>query len=72
MQQRFYCSAASGKGAGEKKTIPKNVLEGTQTAQLQAENGAIFDKKPFKIHLDESKCLKKKVNGSNFFFFYFY
>ncbi|XP_037823171.1 CDGSH iron-sulfur domain-containing protein 3, mitochondrial [Lucilia sericata] len=51
--QRFYCSA--NKAAGETKTIPKNVLEGNQTAQLQAENGAIFDKKPFKIHLDQNK-----------------
>lgn len=53
MQQRFYCSGK--KDAGETKTIPKNVLEGNQTAQMQAENGAIFDKKPFKLHLDQSK-----------------
>ncbi|TMW44945.1 hypothetical protein DOY81_009978, partial [Sarcophaga bullata] len=55
LMQRFYCSATSGKGAGETKTIPKNVLEGNQSAQLQGENGVIFDKKPFKIHLDQNK-----------------
>ncbi|XP_061396539.1 CDGSH iron-sulfur domain-containing protein 3, mitochondrial [Musca vetustissima] len=52
--QRFYC-AAGKKETAETKTIPKNVLEGNQTAHLQTENGAIFDKKPFKIHLDKDK-----------------
>ncbi|XP_017476466.1 PREDICTED: CDGSH iron-sulfur domain-containing protein 3, mitochondrial isoform X2 [Rhagoletis zephyria] len=39
----------------EVKTIPKNLLEDSQTSHLQAENGAIFDKKPFKIHLEANK-----------------
>ncbi|XP_075167380.1 uncharacterized protein LOC142239472 [Haematobia irritans] len=41
--QRGYCS----------KNIPKNVLEPNQTSHLQPENGVIFDKKPFKIHLEQ-------------------
>lgn len=57
LQQRFYCTPNKGSSAaGETtKNIPKNVLEGNQTAHLQTENGAVFDKKPFKVHLDQSK-----------------
>uniref|UniRef100_A0A1A9ZX17 Iron-binding zinc finger CDGSH type domain-containing protein n=1 Tax=Glossina pallidipes TaxID=7398 RepID=A0A1A9ZX17_GLOPL len=51
--QRVYCSSTSKKDT--QKTIPKNVLETYQTAHLQPENGAIYDKKPFKIHLDQNK-----------------
>lgn len=35
--------------------IPKNPLEHLQTAHLQAENGVIFDKKPFKLTLEAGK-----------------
>ncbi|XP_055374540.1 CDGSH iron-sulfur domain-containing protein 3, mitochondrial [Condylostylus longicornis] len=36
------------------KEIPKNVLETNQSSQHQ-ENGAIYDKKPFKLNLTEGK-----------------
>ncbi|XP_037951773.1 CDGSH iron-sulfur domain-containing protein 3, mitochondrial [Teleopsis dalmanni] len=37
------------------KSIPKNLLEDKHTATQQSENGAIYDKKPFKLHLEENK-----------------
>ncbi|XP_013118877.1 CDGSH iron-sulfur domain-containing protein 3, mitochondrial [Stomoxys calcitrans] len=62
LMQRLYST-----GGEKPKNIPKNVLEGSQTAHLQAENGVVFDKKPFKIHLDQDKvyswclCGKSKL-----------
>lgn len=35
--------------------MPKNLLEEFQTSHLQAGNGVIYDKKPFKIRLEESR-----------------
>ncbi|XP_053963596.1 CDGSH iron-sulfur domain-containing protein 3, mitochondrial [Anastrepha ludens] len=54
---RMYSTEKSPKSttSTEDKKIPKNLLEDSQTSQLQAENGAIFDKKPFKIHLEANK-----------------
>ncbi|XP_059608569.1 CDGSH iron-sulfur domain-containing protein 3, mitochondrial [Phlebotomus argentipes] len=50
--------------------LPKNVLEPYQTAQNQAENGVIYDKKPFKIELEQSKlyswCLCGKSKSQPF------
>lgn len=55
IQQICYSSSAksNAEAAATAKTIPKNLLEDKQTANLQKENGAIFDKRPFKIHLDK-------------------
>jgi Iron-binding zinc finger CDGSH type len=39
----------------KKAEVPRNVLEPLQTGHQQSENGAIYDKKPFKITLDENK-----------------
>ncbi|XP_030387192.1 CDGSH iron-sulfur domain-containing protein 3, mitochondrial [Scaptodrosophila lebanonensis] len=50
-----HYSSEDAATAATGKTIPKNPLEDKQSAQLQKENGAIFDKKPFKIHLEENK-----------------
>ncbi|XP_062132785.1 CDGSH iron-sulfur domain-containing protein 3, mitochondrial isoform X2 [Drosophila sulfurigaster albostrigata] len=52
-----YSSSAksSGDATATVKTVPKNLLEDKQTANLQKENGAIFDKRPFKLHLDKDK-----------------
>lgn len=49
------------------KTIPKNLLEDKHTAHLQKENGAIFDKKPFKIHLEKGELLlcKEQLNNNS-------
>ncbi|XP_018798248.1 PREDICTED: CDGSH iron-sulfur domain-containing protein 3, mitochondrial [Bactrocera latifrons] len=57
LMHRMYSSSKSSDPASstEVKTIPKNLLEGSQTSHLQPENGAIFDKKPFKIHLEANK-----------------
>ncbi|XP_033234942.1 uncharacterized protein [Drosophila pseudoobscura] len=46
-------SSSSQSGDATAKTIPKNLVEDKQTAVLQKENGVIFDKRPFKIHLDK-------------------
>ncbi|XP_019877226.1 CDGSH iron-sulfur domain-containing protein 3, mitochondrial [Aethina tumida] len=35
--------------------IPKNVLESTISAQTQQENGAVYDKKPFRTTLEAGK-----------------
>ncbi|XP_017867368.1 PREDICTED: CDGSH iron-sulfur domain-containing protein 3, mitochondrial [Drosophila arizonae] len=51
----YSTSAKSSNDAASAKTIPKNLLEDKQTANLQKENGAIFDKRPFKLHLDKDK-----------------
>ncbi|BFG06196.1 CDGSH iron-sulfur domain-containing protein 3 mitochondrial [Drosophila madeirensis] len=53
----YSSSSKSGDAttAAAAKTIPKNLLEDKQTAVLQKENGVIFDKRPFKIHLDKDK-----------------
>ncbi|KAH8340048.1 hypothetical protein KR067_007496, partial [Drosophila pandora] len=61
----YSSSAQSGDAAA--KTIPKNLLEDKQTAVLQKENGAIFDKRPFKIHLDKGEfaiLIQSEVAGS--------
>ncbi|KAL7737702.1 hypothetical protein ACLKA6_006099 [Drosophila palustris] len=57
LKQICYSSSAktSADVAATAKTVPKNLLEDKQTANLQKENGAIFDKKPFKIQLDKDK-----------------
>ncbi|KAL5290151.1 CISD3 family protein [Megaselia abdita] len=38
-----------------KKQLPANILEPTITAHLQKDNGAMFDKKPFKMHLNKDQ-----------------
>ncbi|CAD7077409.1 unnamed protein product [Hermetia illucens] len=47
--------------------VPKNILAEEQTGHLQQENGAIYDKKPFKIDLEGGKkyswCLCGKSKG---------
>ncbi|XP_067633907.1 CDGSH iron-sulfur domain-containing protein 3, mitochondrial isoform X2 [Eurosta solidaginis] len=55
--RRLYCSTKSSNSVTESeiKTIPKNLLEDTQTSQLQRENGTIYDKKPFKLRLEANK-----------------
>ncbi|EDW61672.1 CDGSH iron-sulfur domain-containing protein 3, mitochondrial [Drosophila virilis] len=57
LKQICYSSSAksSGDAAATAKTIPKNLLEDKQTANLQKENGAVFDKRPFKLHLEKDK-----------------
>ncbi|KAH8394859.1 hypothetical protein KR222_008170 [Zaprionus bogoriensis] len=57
LQQICYSSSAkaSADSGAAPKTIPRNQLEDKQTANQQKENGAIFDKRPFKIHLDKDK-----------------
>jgi CDGSH iron-sulfur domain-containing protein 3 len=42
---RLYCTSK----------VPKNATEHLTSAQNQIENGAIYDKKPFKLHLEEGK-----------------
>lgn len=42
---RYFCSSQ----------VPKNVIENLITADQQAENGVIYDKKPFKVNLVEKK-----------------
>lgn len=53
-----------------KRELPVNVLESSTTSHLQKENGVIFDKKPFKIHLDKEKkyswCLCGKSKNQPF------
>lgn len=60
-KHRMYASSKSSDpvSSTEGKTVPKNLLEGSQTSHLQPENGAIFDKKPFKIHLEASKLINE-------------
>lgn len=68
-QTRLYSSSSSsissaGNGPSasaaapvDEVKIPKNLLEPFQTSHMQAENGAIVDKKPFKLHLEAGmKC----------------
>ena len=50
----FQCRFASS-SSKKSPVIPKNVLESVQTGHLQPDNGAIFDKKPFKLSLNEGK-----------------
>lgn len=38
-----------------KPEIPKNALESVYSAQEQRDNGIIYDKKPFKVTLEEGK-----------------
>jgi CDGSH-type Zn-finger protein len=42
---RLYCTAK----------IPRSAIENLTSAQNQIENGAVYDKKPFKLHLLEGK-----------------
>lgn len=42
----------SSSTVGDTLKIPVNKLEEFQTSHLQKENGAIFDKKPFKLTLE--------------------
>lgn len=42
---RLYCTSK----------VPKSVIEDLTSAQGQIENGVIYDKKPFKLHLEEKK-----------------
>ncbi|KAF6208587.1 hypothetical protein GE061_017045 [Apolygus lucorum] len=54
----FSKSYSSKIGKGEKKeesVLPKNLLEDIHSASSQPENGAIYDKKPFKIELNPEK-----------------
>lgn len=58
-QIRLYSSSSSSSQNTVKPAapvdevkIPKNLLEPFQTSHMQAENGAIVDKKPFKLHLE--------------------
>lgn len=37
------------------KEIPKNILQEAVTSHLQAEHGAVYDKKPFKMTLEANK-----------------
>ncbi|CAL1682970.1 unnamed protein product [Lasius platythorax] len=39
----------------EEPAIPVNLLKDTYSANLQTKNGAIYDKKPFKIRLEAGK-----------------
>lgn len=50
----------SSRGFCDKKPAPKipiNVIADTQTSQYQQENGAIYDKKPFKTTLDKGTVI---------------
>jgi CDGSH iron-sulfur domain-containing protein 3 len=40
---------------GPKPEIPKNPLQDVYTASSQKDNGVIYDKKPFKVKLEEGK-----------------
>lgn len=42
---RFYCV----------NEVPKNAVEDFVNGQHQAENGVVYDKKPFKLHLEAGK-----------------
>lgn len=44
---RFYGTA------GNDPKIPKNVIEHLNTAQEQQTNGVVYDKKPFRMELEE-------------------
>lgn len=35
--------------------VPKNAIENLVTGQHQSENGAVYEKKPFKMHLETGK-----------------
>uniref|UniRef100_A0A2M3ZBW3 Iron-binding zinc finger CDGSH type domain-containing protein n=1 Tax=Anopheles braziliensis TaxID=58242 RepID=A0A2M3ZBW3_9DIPT len=50
---RCYSAAATG-GAGDAK-FPKNVIEHLNTSQEQQTNGVVYDKKPFRMELEEGK-----------------
>uniref|UniRef100_A0A182UB40 Iron-binding zinc finger CDGSH type domain-containing protein n=1 Tax=Anopheles melas TaxID=34690 RepID=A0A182UB40_9DIPT len=58
---RFYGTA------GNDPKIPKNVIEHLNTAQEQQTNGVVYDKKPFRIELEEGKryswCLCGRSKG---------
>jgi len=58
------CYSSSAKPVDSAKTIPSNLLEDKQTAVLQKENGTIFDKRPFKIHLDKGIIEKSHRIGA--------
>jgi CDGSH-type Zn-finger protein len=42
---RFYCV----------NKVPKNTIEHLISGHQQPENGSVYDKKPFKMHLEEGK-----------------
>uniref|UniRef100_A0A8W7PX84 Iron-binding zinc finger CDGSH type domain-containing protein n=1 Tax=Anopheles coluzzii TaxID=1518534 RepID=A0A8W7PX84_ANOCL len=58
---RFYGTA------GNDPKIPKNVIEHLNTAQEQQTNGVVYDKKPFRMELEEGKryswCLCGRSKG---------
>lgn len=45
----FFQALYSNKSTSE---VPQNVLENVISANKQSENGAVYDKKPFKLTLD--------------------
>ena len=52
---RYFCSAQ----------IPRNVIEGVISAHNQTENGVVYDKKPFKLHLEEKKSFSWCLCGKS-------
>uniref|UniRef100_A0A182T0U0 Iron-binding zinc finger CDGSH type domain-containing protein n=1 Tax=Anopheles maculatus TaxID=74869 RepID=A0A182T0U0_9DIPT len=61
------CAVRYYSAAGNETKFPKNVIEHLNTAQEQQTNGVIYDKKPFRMELEEGKryswCLCGRSKG---------
>ncbi|XP_049296158.1 CDGSH iron-sulfur domain-containing protein 3, mitochondrial [Anopheles funestus] len=62
-----FCATRCYSTAGNETKFPKNVIENLNTAQEQQTNGVIYDKKPFRMELEEGKryswCLCGRSKG---------
>ncbi|XP_050072672.1 CDGSH iron-sulfur domain-containing protein 3, mitochondrial [Anopheles maculipalpis] len=61
------CAVRCYSTAGNETKFPKNVIEHLNTAQEQQTNGVVYDKKPFRMELEEGKryswCLCGRSKG---------